>query len=285
MRWRCSPGSAKSSGSSDPSGDPARHRRARPRAVHCLPLRPLPRLPALAAATADGRPPRAPTETTPDNPPCNVGRNGGDGIAKAEDLLAFESTIARMPESIARAAKAIAERRNMTLRPLNMRRFRQEVGLVKARYNQAWEKNWGFVPLTDAEIDHLAKQLKPIVEPDLVCFAERQGEVIGFAVALPDFNVALKHNPSGRLYGLPKILWYARKIHRCRILLLGTVKAYRMSGVDALMYHWIWTKGATHGYHWGEGGWILEDNVPMVNGALQLGFRPYKTYRIYDKPL
>src|SRR5207237_1093502 len=84
--------------------------------------------------------------------------------------------------------------------------------------------------------------------------AERQGEVIGFAVALPDFNVALKHNPSGRLYGLPKILWYARKIRRCRILLLGTVKAYRMSGVDALMYHWIWTKGATHGYHWGEGG-------------------------------
>src|SRR5256886_7083115 len=84
----------------------------------------------------------------------------------------------------------------------------------------------------------------------------------------------LKHNPSGRLYGLPKILWYARKIHRCRILLLGTVKPYRMSGVDALMYHWIWTKGAIHGYHWGEGGWILEDNVPMVNGALQLGFHP-----------
>src|SRR5205814_3848960 len=110
---------------------------------------------------------------------------------------------------------------------LNMKRFKQEVELVKALYNQAWEKNWGFVPLTDAEIDHLAKQLKPIVEPDLVCFAERQGEVIGFAVALPDFNVALKHNPSGRLYGLPKILWYARKIPRCRILLLGTVKPYR----------------------------------------------------------
>ena len=181
--------------------------------------------------------------------------------------------------------RSIAERKNITLRPLNMKRFKQEVELVKALYNQAWEKNWGFVPLTDAEIDHLAKQLKPIVEPDLVCFAERQGEVIGFAVALPDFNVALKHNPSGRLYGLPKILWYARKIHRCRILLLGTVKPYRMSGVDALMYHWIWTKGAIHGYHWGEGGWILEDNVPMVNGALQLGFHPYKTYRIYDKPL
>ncbi len=57
------------------------------------------------------------------------------------------------------------------------------------------------------------------------------------------------------------------------------------SGIDALMYHWIWTKGGALGYHWGEGGWILEDNTAMVNGAHQLGFRPYKTYRIYDKPL
>jgi hypothetical protein len=109
--------------------------------------------------------------------------------------------------------------------------------------------------------------------------------VIGFAVALPDFNVALKHNPSGRIWGIPKVLWYARRIHRCRIPLLGTLKEYRGVGVDAMMYHWIWTKGAIHGYYWGEGGWILEDNAPMVNGALQLGFRPYKTYRVYDKPL
>jgi len=166
-----------------------------------------------------------------------------------------------------------------------MKRFKEEVELVKALYNQAWERNWGFVPLTEAEIDHLAKQLKPIVVPDLICFAERQGKVIGFAVALPDLNVALKHNPSGRLYGLPKILWYARKIHRCRILLLGTIKEYRGGGVDALMYHWIWTKGGALGFHWGEGGWILEDNAAMVNAAHQLGFRPYKTYRIYDKSL
>src|SRR3989441_4197339 len=93
--------------------------------------------------------------------------------------------------------------------------------------NQVGERNWGFVPLTNAEIDHLAKQLKPIVVPDLVCFAERKGQVIGFAVALPDFNVALKHNPSGRIWGIPKILWYARRIHRCRIPLLGTLKEYR----------------------------------------------------------
>ena len=226
-----------------------------------------------------------PTVMMPHNRAYYVPLHQAYGFAKAKDLLAFESPDAKVPERIARAAKILAERKGITLRPLNMKRFKEEVELVKVLYNQAWERNWGFVPLTGAEIDHLAKQLKPIVVPDLVCFAERQGQVIGFAVALPDLNVALKHNPSGRIYGLPKILWYARRIHRCRIPLLGTLKEYRLSGVDALMYHWIWTKGAQHGYTWGEGGWILEDNAPMVNAALQLGFRPYKTYRIYDKPL
>jgi GNAT superfamily N-acetyltransferase len=226
-----------------------------------------------------------PTLMMSHNPAYYVGLHEAYGFTKAKDLLAFESTTLTIPERITRAAKVIAARKGIRLRPLDMKRFKQEVELVKVLYNQAWERNWGFVPLTEAEIDHLAKQLKPIVVPDLVCFAEREGEVIGFAVALPDLNVALKHNPSGRLYGLPKILWYARKIRRARVLLLGTLKEYRGTGIDALMYHWIWTKGVAHGITWGEGGWILEDNAPMVNAALQLGFRPYKTYRIYDRAL
>ena len=226
-----------------------------------------------------------PTLLMTHNLPYYVALHEGYGLAKAKDLLAFASTSAALPERITRVAKVIAERQGITLRPLNMKRFREEVELVKSLYNQAWERNWGFVPMSGAEIDHLARQLKPIVIPDLVCFAERQGQVIGFAVALPDLNVALKHNPSGRIYGLPKILWYARRINRCRIPLLGTLKEYRRSGVDALMYHWIWSKGLQRGFNWGEGGWILEDNVPMVNAALQLDFNPYKTYRIYDKAL
>ena len=224
-----------------------------------------------------------PTLMMPHNPAYYVALHERSGFTKAKDLLALVSPGSEVPERITRVAHVLAERRGIKLRPLNLKRFREEVDLIKALYNQAWEKNWGFVPLTEAEIDHLAKQLKPIVEPDLICFAEREGRVIGFAVALPDLNVALKHNPSGRVYGLPKVLWYARKVHRCRILLLGLLKEYRVSGVDALMYHWIWTKGLAHGYTWGEAGWILEDNAAMLNGAQQLGFRPYKTYRIYDK--
>jgi GNAT superfamily N-acetyltransferase len=227
-----------------------------------------------------------PTLMMPHNPPYYEALHQRYGFTKAKDLLAFESTGAKMPARLARAAQVLAERKGITLRPLNMKRFQQEVELVKTLYNDAWEKNWGFVPLTEPEIDHLAKQLKPIVVPDLVPFAELDGKVIGFAVALPDLNVALKHNPSGRLVpGILKVLWHARHLHRCRILLLGVVKQYRNLGIDALMYHWIWTRGAVHGYTWGEGGWILEDNAAMVNAALRLGFTPYKTYRIYDKPL
>ena len=227
-----------------------------------------------------------PTLMMSHNPAYYVDLHQRYGFAKAKDLLVYESTTTRLPERIVRAANVIAQRKGITLRALDMKRFMAEVELVKALYNDAWEKNWGFVPLTEAEIDHLAKQLKPIVVPDLVCFAERAGKVIGFAVALPDLNVALKHNPSGRAFpGILKVLWYARKINRLRILLLGVLRDYRSSGVDALMYHWIWTKGIGHGFTWGEGGWILEDNAAMNNAAVQLGFRPYRTYRIYDKPL
>jgi hypothetical protein len=208
------------------------------------------------------------------------------GFQKAKDLLVYESTTTEPPERILRAAEVIAKRKGITLRAFNMKRFADEVEIIKRLYNEAWEKNWGFVPMTDAEIDHLAKQLKPVVVPDVICFAEREGKAIGFAVALPDLNVALKKNPSGRLFpGIIKILWAARKISRLRILLLGALPEYRQTGVDALMYHWIWTKGTALGYHWGEGGWILEDNPAMNNGLLRLGFRVYKTYRIYDRKL
>jgi GNAT superfamily N-acetyltransferase len=81
------------------------------------------------------------------------------------------------------------------------------------------------------------------------------------------------------------VLWHSRHISRARVLLLGVLKEYRSTGVDALMYHWIWDKANTNGYHWAEAGWVLEDNVPMLNAALRVAFRPYKTYRIYDKAL
>ncbi len=227
-----------------------------------------------------------PAVLTPYTPPHYVDLTERAGFTKARDLFLYHSVNNQLPERLIRGAKLIAKRKKITLRPIDMKRFSEEVELIKKVYNSAWERNWGFIPMTEAEIDHLAKDLKPVIVPELVVFAEREGELVGFAVALPDLNVALKTNPSGRLFpGILKILWKARKITRLRVMLLGVLPEYRGHGADALMYHWIWDKGTALGYRWAEAGWILEDNAAMHNGLLRMGFEHYKTLRLFDRPL
>ena len=227
-----------------------------------------------------------PVVMMPHNPRYYVPLVEGAGFVRAKDLLVYQSTHDRLPPRLVEGAELLSRRYGITTRALDMHRFAAEVDLVKRLYNQGWEDNWGFVPMTDREIDHLASQLKPVVVPELVAFAERAGETIGFAVALPDLNVALRANRSGRLFpGLLKVLWKARHIHRVRILLLGTVPEWRGRGVDALLYKRIWEEGVRKGYHWGEAGWVLEDNHAMRNGLQRMGFEVYKTYRIYDRAL
>jgi len=224
-----------------------------------------------------------PVVLMPHNPAYYIPLHERYGLRKAKDLICFWGGGEAPPERFNRASKILAERLGVTLRTLDMKRFREEVDLVKVLFNQAWEQNWGYVPMTEAELEHLAKQLKPIIVPELVIFAEHAGRVIGFAVGLPDFNVALKHNPSGRLFpGLLKVLWYSRKIHRVRIPLLGAIKEYQGKGIDALLYHRIWNECVARGMPYGEGGWVLEDNAAMMNGMIRLGFHAYKTYRVFD---
>ena len=227
-----------------------------------------------------------PTVMNPHNPRYYIDLVERCGFTKAKDLYQYRSVNPTIPAGLIERVESVLERQNITLRTLDMKHFDDEVERVKRIYNRAWEKNWGFVPMTEREIDHLAKQMKPVVVPELVIFVEHRGEPIGFAVVLPDLNVALKKNPSGRFFpGILKILWAARKITRVRILLLGLLPEYRGIGADALMYHWIWRTGYELGYRWAEAGWILEDNGPMNNAIKRLGFERYKTLRIYDRPL
>jgi GNAT superfamily N-acetyltransferase len=215
------------------------------------------------------------------------------GFTTAKNLLVYQhgSSNGRsppLPERLARASELITQRLGITLRPLRMKEFGAEVERVKELYNKAWERNWGFVPMTDHEIDHLAEQFKPVVVPDLVPFVEKDGKVIGFALALPDLNTILRTNRSGRMFPvILKLLWAlkTRRVHRCRITLLGVLPEYRGKGIDAVLYHWIWTRGGRLGYGWGEAGWILEDNVAMNAGLVKMGFQVYKTYRLFDRPL
>jgi len=167
--------------------------------------------------------------------------------------------------------------------------FKNEVEKIKVLYNQAWEKNWGFVPMTDKELDHLADQFKPVVIPELVPFAEHNGETIGFGLCLPDLNAIFRRHRSGRLTPalLADLLLTLRfnRLRRLRILLLGIVPEWRGKGVDAMLYHWIWTKSREREIYWGEAGWILEDNPAMKAGLEKMEFSVYKTYRMYDRPV
>ena len=222
----------------------------------------------------------------PHNPPYYRALLEAASLVKAKDLVAFQNTHTRLPERLVAATEIVGRRYGVSCRRIDMKRFADEVALVKRLFNSAWERNWGHVPLTDREIDHLAAQLKPIVVPELVVFAERGGEAIGFAAAVPDFNVALRANRSGRLFpGILRVLWASRRITRIRVLLLGVLPAWQGKGVDALLYRRIWEDGRKKGYDWAEGGWVLEDNHAMVNGLERMGFAPYKTYRVYERPL
>ena len=210
----------------------------------------------------------------------------GAGLRKAKDLLAFESTGTVLPERLVAATDLVEKRYSVTTRRIDMRRFAAEVELVKRLFNAGWRENWGAVGLDDAEIAYLAEQLKPVVVPDLVVFAEHRGEPVGFAAAIPDMNVALRANPSGRLFpGIVRVLWASRRVTRLRVLLLGVLPEWKGKAVDALLYRRIWESGRARGYDWAEAGWVLEDNHAMKNGLRRMGFRVYKTYRVYERAI
>ena len=233
-----------------------------------------------------------PTLMMPHNPRYYIRLIEQAGFSKAKDLWVYqggsEEGYVPVPERLARATELIRQRQGITLRSLNMKDFEGEVERIKELYNSAWEKNWGFVPMTDHEIDHLAEQFKPVVIPEMVPMAEKDGKLIGFGIALPDLNVIFRSNRSGRLFPVIfRLLWALKmkRIRRARILLLGVVPAFQGKGVDAMLYHWIWTKSGERGIYWGEAGWILEDNPAMNAGLEKMTFRVYKTYRLYDREL
>jgi hypothetical protein len=234
-----------------------------------------------------------PTLMMPHNPPYYARLVDAAGFRKAKDLYVYRggwmAAYLPVPERLARGTELLQKRLGVTIRPMNMADFKGEVERIKVLYNRCWEKNWGFIPMTDHEIDHLAQQFKPVAIADLVPFAERNGEVIGFGLALPDLNQVFQRHRSGRL--TPALLvdlllsLKLRRLRRARILLLGVIPELRGKGVDAMLYHWIWTKSAEHRIYWGEAGWILEDNPAMNAGLEKMEFTIYKTYRLYDRPL
>jgi GNAT superfamily N-acetyltransferase len=219
-------------------------------------------------------------------PPYYAGLLEAAGYAKAKDLLAYYLDGPTPPERMVRGVERLQKSGGITIRSLDMSDFDNEVARIKEIYNSAWERNWGFVPMTDAEFDHMAKSLKPVVQPALVLIAEVRGEPVGFAIGLPDFNQVLKRI-NGRLFpfGLLKLLWYKRKIDDCRVLTLGLKPGFRKMGIDAMLYLRLFQDGPKVGFPTAECSWILEDNWDMRRGLERMGARIYKTYRVYEREL
>ena len=211
-------------------------------------------------------------------------------FGKAKDWYAWWfSEFPEAAERLRKVATARAGRHGVTIRPVNLRKIEDESRRLRTIYNQAWEKNWGFVPFTQAEFDHLAHEMKPFIVPQATLLAEIDNKPVGFVIGVPDINVALRQI-NGRLtrfgfpIGLIKLLYYKRKIRTGRLVALGVIEKYRRAGIAETLVLGLMDEAFKRGLT-GELSMTLEDNF-MVNRFIEaLGATRYKTYRIYAKSL
>jgi hypothetical protein len=224
----------------------------------------------------------------PYNPPYYADLIESAGYSKEKDLF---SLIVDRDWSFSPWIKRLVERLKLNgefkVRPLNKNAFREDVRLIKTIYDECWKDNWGFVPMTEDEIEEMADSLQKIADPDMVFFIERKGEPIGAAVIVPDVNPLLRRfNGKIGLLGLIRLLLYKKEICGLRGLLFGIKPQYRNMGTPFLALDYIYqTSLVKTNYQYLELGWNLEDNEDINLLEQDCGARFFKKYRIYSKPL
>ncbi len=234
----------------------------------------------------EGRPGR-PTLMMPHNPPWYGELIESAGLSKRMDLLAWEFTNDNVDlPRWQRIAGLIKKREGVHLRPFDMQHFAREVELVQRIYHDAWRDNWGFVPMSTAELRAMAVELKPIIRPELGAFVMKGTEAVAFQLALPDYNEVLQ-KLKGRLFptGFLQLLFAKRKLRHLRVMLMGVVQAERHKGLDVLLYADIAEKALRYDIQSTEASWILETNDAMNNTIARGGGQLTRRYRIYEKSL
>jgi GNAT superfamily N-acetyltransferase len=228
-----------------------------------------------------------PVLMAPYNPPCYNDHLVAFGLAKVKDLLAFVADTGagyRIPERYLTLTDEVQRRWGVRVRPIDMRRLREEVSTIVELANRSIADNWGFYPATAAEGEAMARDLRPIVDPEIVMIAEdASGAPIGFAITLPDVNVLLR-GLGGRLlpFGWLKLLRGRRSLRQFRMWAVGVVPAYRRRAVDALLYRRVHEALSPRGEVRLEANYILEDNAPMINAMAKLGLAELRRYRVYE---
>ncbi|WP_247887326.1 dATP pyrophosphohydrolase [Azospirillum sp. SYSU D00513] len=212
------------------------------------------------------------------------------GYANAKDVLAYISE-GDLPQALRKRLDRPLPP-DVTVRPLRMAEYRREIDRLVAIFNDAWSGNWGFVPMTEAEVDHMATQMKPLIHERLVWFAEVKGEPAAFIVCLPNLNEAIR-DLNGSLFplGWAKLLWRlkVKRLETGRVPLMGVRRQHASSFLGStltfVLMHRLRQEAVRLGMKRMEMSWVLEDNKPMRHIAEVLGGRVYKTYRIYGKSL
>jgi len=212
------------------------------------------------------------------------------GFVKKFDLLAYDLPTVAVDKRTLQLREALRKRfelRQITVRKINLKDYDNEVQKILKVYNAAWQENTGFVPMTEDEFKYLAKDLKMILDKDFCMVAEKEGAVIGFALAIPDINQVLKRIKRGRLFptGIFKLLLGLKKINYVRVIALGVTGEFRRAGVEGYFYAEIIQQAINKKIKGGEASWILENNEMMNKGLKNLNARVYKRYRIFEKVL
>ena len=234
---------------------------------------------------------RPPSILLPYNHPYYERLLTGWGLERAMTMWAFYVHEAYINKARMERGAAIVRRRSpgVTVRPLDPDHFERDVAAAMHIYNRAWAKNWGHVPYTEPEALHLAKELKPVIEPDLFLIAELNGEPVAFAASLPNLNQALKHLPRGRLasLSLPKVLgtWKLGGLYEIRMALMGILPEHRNLGLDALLIHETIVNGQAMGFQAAELSWVLDSNKPLINALDKLGCTRDKEYAMFEGSL
>lgn len=212
------------------------------------------------------------------------------GLEKVKDYHAYIIDLHDFPAArIEHVARRVRERNGITTRPVDLSRFNEEVRNIIDVYNRAWAQNWGYLPITPEEADAVADTLKPIVDPGLVRFAERDGELVAVLGAFPDPNWALR--PRWGLLGdsdfirVMRLLAMRRFIPRVRLMFFGIVPGHRLGGIDALFFDETYKYAVPKGYRTVEASLLLEDNTMVLRACELAGGKRYKTWRIYERAL
>ena len=233
---------------------------------------------------------REPSILMPYNPPHYVDFLADWGMEQVMTMWAYyvHKKYVQL-DKLRRGAQLIHRRNpNLKIRQLDMDRFKEDAQTILHIYNDAWSKNWGHVPMTTAEFDQLASNLKQIIDPRIVFILEDSGQPVAFSIAIPNLNQALRHVPDGRLFpfGLPKLLAYGKLgIYECRMPLMGVLQSHQGRGYDALVILETIEQGPRHGYDACEMSWVLDSNHKLKNAVTSLGGVVDKQYGMFEKPL